>query len=131
MGAGLLFQISLVNSPEWAGVVNTKALCSLAGPALSVRRGSRTPLSENMLQPRAPWAMPGSRAGVLRWMMSPSHPPRNTGKSQQGPQPTQPCLLSTCHVPGTVLDAGSLVRDRTDPDPALMELTCWGQRINK
>lgn len=58
--------------------------------------------------------------------------PQSTGKSQHRPQPPQQRLLSTCHVPDTVLDAGDLVSDRTDPNPALIELTCWSkQRINK
>lgn len=61
---GLLFQISLVNSPKWAGMVNTEALCSLDGSARHYERKAAGPLCQEECGPRAPLDSLGSQAGV-------------------------------------------------------------------
>lgn len=121
---GLLLQISLVNSPERAEMVNTESLCSLDGSAMSFREEGSRALCQECVGTWGSFGQAGLSGWGARWAMSTSHR-EITAKAP----PAQRCLPSTRHVPGPALDAGDIGTKQTKA--CLIELTCWGDMENK
>lgn len=85
---------------------------------------TRTPLSENTVQP----GLPGTDLALrLRFPRDGEHFSATLKHRETTAEaPAHSAMLTICRAPGTVLDAGNFVRDRTDQNPAPTELTCWG-----
>lgn len=124
MRTGLLFQISLVNSPERAEMVNTEALCSLDGSATSFREEGSRALCQEYVGTWGSCGQAGLSGWGAKWAMSTSH-----GEVTAKAPPAQRCSPSTCHAPDPALDAGDLGTNR--PKACLIELTCWVDMENK